>query len=131
MFADQPGFVPGHMLATHVANALRRTISDPHAHGGKRVDSRRLVPRRQLTERQEAPPRIASAAIDLRKTETPATMPGLSILRGAERCVSRPRQLRRFVTRRARRSARSVLDRRGSLLVVTISNRHATGHFCR
>ena len=34
-FADQPGFVPGHMLATHVANALWRPISDPHAHGGK------------------------------------------------------------------------------------------------
>ena len=34
-FADQPGFVPGHMLATHVANALWRPVSDPHAHGGK------------------------------------------------------------------------------------------------
>src|ERR1700752_4514796 len=34
-FADQPGFVAGHMLATHVPNALRRPISDPHARGGK------------------------------------------------------------------------------------------------
>ena len=34
-FADQPGFVAGHMLATHVSNALWRPISDPHAHGGK------------------------------------------------------------------------------------------------
>ena len=111
MFADQPGFVPGicwprmsRMLCDGPSATRTRTA-------GKRVDSRRLVPRRQLTERQDAPPRIASAAIDLRKTETPATMPGLSILRGAERCVSRPRQLRCFVTRRARRSARSVLDR--------------------
>src|SRR5690348_13427274 len=46
-FADQPGFVAGHMLATHVANALWRPISDPHAHGGKAC--------RQLTFRAAAP----------------------------------------------------------------------------
>ena len=34
-FADQPYLVAGHMLATHVADALPRPISDPHTHSGK------------------------------------------------------------------------------------------------
>ena len=65
MFADQPGLLAGHMLATHVANTLRRPISDPTRTAAKRADRRPFVPRRQLTVRQDAPASMASAAIDL------------------------------------------------------------------
>ena len=34
-FSDQPGFVAGHVLAAHIANALRRTVCDPHPHSGE------------------------------------------------------------------------------------------------
>ena len=77
-FADQPGFVSGHMLATHVANAMCGPSATRTRTAAKRADGRPLVPRRQPTERQDVPASIASAAIDLRETETPATMPGLS-----------------------------------------------------
>ena len=76
MFADQPGFVPGicwprmsRMLCDGPSATRTRTA-------GKRVDSRRLVPRRQLTERQDAPPRIASTPIDLRETANPGNHAG-------------------------------------------------------
>ena len=97
---------------------------------GKRVDSRRLVPRRQLTERQEAPARIASTAIDLCETETPATTPGLSNTLQRVGCLDHGRSGALLPAVQDAAHEASLIGR-GSLLVVTISNRHATGHFCR
>src|SRR3954453_18022785 len=34
-FSDQPGLVAGHVLAAHIANALRRPVCDPHPHSGE------------------------------------------------------------------------------------------------
>ena len=73
MFADQPSLVARHVLMTHVTNALRWSIGDPHTHSGEAP----FVPRRQLTVRQDAPASMASAAIDSRS--------------GMCRCRGRPR----------------------------------------
>src|SRR5215469_9332098 len=35
MFADQPSLVARHVLMTHVTNALRWSIGDPHTHSGE------------------------------------------------------------------------------------------------
>ena len=47
-FSDQPGLVAGHVLAAHIANALRRPVCDPHPHSGEASrPTRPLVPWRQ------------------------------------------------------------------------------------
>src|ERR1700693_3966361 len=40
-FADQPGLIAGHVLTTHVANALSRPVGDAHTHSG---EARRQAP---------------------------------------------------------------------------------------
>jgi hypothetical protein len=63
VFADQPGLVARHVLVAHIANALRRPVSNPHTDSGKA--SRQTPFRRQVTVRPAAVASISSAAIDL------------------------------------------------------------------
>src|SRR5208282_560701 len=52
MFSDQPGLVARHVLVTHVANALRRSVGDPHTHSG---EARRQTPFRAAAPADRAP----------------------------------------------------------------------------
>jgi hypothetical protein len=53
------------VLVAQVTDPLRRPVGYAHAQRREATESRPLVPRSQETDRQVAPPRIASAACDV------------------------------------------------------------------